>query len=556
MATALRDLEETASSVFGWDTLHPDQRIAMEAVADGRSALCVMPTGFGKSAIYQVPGMVLPGVVVVISPLIALQHDQASAINESTGATRAHVINSDLSPSDREEAWAAASDPDESRRAKFLFLAPEQTARDDVATQLGRLDVSLLVIDEAHCVSAWGHDFRPDYLQLGHLVTTLGCPVLALTATASTPVQQEITERLHLESPLTLVAGFDRPNLFLQVEQHTDAAGKRKAVVEQVQQLELPGLVYTATRKASETLAAELSDAGLRARSYHSGMRRRNREDVHSRFLDGGLDVVVATTAFGMGIDKPNVRFVVHENVADSLDSYYQEIGRGGRDGQAALACLHYRPEDLTLRRFFAAKPANPDELAQLFALLRLQDHPVSVKELRALSGLSQRRLSGLLNLLELAGMIEDGPAGYGASDNTAEAAAQAGVEQAEHRELIDQSRVEMVRRYAETRTCRRHFLLAYFGEETDGPCGNCDNCSAGSSADADPHGQSRQRENPAADRQPYPLQSRVQHHEWGPGVVMSYEEGTVTVLFEATGYRTLSVELVQEKALLTEAPA
>ncbi|MBG6218372.1 superfamily II DNA helicase RecQ [Arthrobacter sp. CAN_A6] len=225
MATALRDLEETASSVFGWDTLHPDQRIAMEAVANGRSALCVMPTGFGKSAIYQVPGMVLPGVVVVISPLIALQHDQANAINESTGATRAYVINSDLSQSDREEAWAAASDPDESRRAKFLFLAPEQTARDDVAGQLDGLDVSLLVIDEAHCVSAWGHDFRPDYLQLGHLVTTLGCPVLALTATASTPVQQEITERLHLESPLTLVAGFDRPNLFLRVEQHPDAAG-------------------------------------------------------------------------------------------------------------------------------------------------------------------------------------------------------------------------------------------------------------------------------------------------------------------------------------------
>ncbi|MBG6218373.1 superfamily II DNA helicase RecQ [Arthrobacter sp. CAN_A6] len=179
----------------------------------------------------------------------------------------------------------------------------------------------------------------------------------------------------------------------------------------------------------------------------------------------------------------------------------------------------------------------------------------MSVKELRALSGLSQRKLSGLLNLLELVGMIEDGPAGYVAGDHTADAGARAGVEQAGHRELIDQSRVEMVRRYAEIRTCRRQFLLGYFGEETDGPCGNCDNCSAGSTSDADPLGHSRQQENPKADRQPYPLQSRVGHREWGPGVVMSYEEGTVTALFEATGYRTLSVELIEEKALLTEAP-
>ncbi|WP_081737739.1 RecQ family ATP-dependent DNA helicase [Arthrobacter sp. H41] len=472
----------------------------MEAVSNGRSALCVMPTGFGKSAIYQVPGMVLPGVVVVVSPLIALQHDQAAAINDSTGATRAYVINSDLSQSERDEAWAAASDPDESRRAKFLFLAPEQTARDDVAEQLGGLDVSLLVIDEAHCMSAWGHDFRPDYLQLGHLVTALGRPALALTATASTPAQQEITERLRLETPLTLVAGFDRPNLYLQVEQHTDAAGKRKAVVEQVQRLELPGLVYTATRKAAETLAAELSETGLRAGPDHSGMRKGDREDVHSRFLDGGLDVVVATTAFGMGLDKPNVRFVVHENVADSLDGYYQEIGRGGRDGDAALACLRYRPEDLSLRRFFAAKSVDPDDLAQLFAVLRHQDHPVSVKELRDLSGLGQRKLSGLLNLLELAGMIEDGTGGYVAGDHTAETAAQAGVDQAEHRESIDQSRVEMIRRYAETRTCRRQFLLAYFGEELGEPCGNCDNCSPGSTS---PVGHAGQQEDPSDGPQP-----------------------------------------------------
>ncbi|WP_026548789.1 RecQ family ATP-dependent DNA helicase [Arthrobacter sp. Br18] len=568
MSCSLRNLEETASSIFGWKELRPGQLTAMDAVVNGRSALCVMPTGFGKSAIYQVPAMVLPGVVVVVSPLIAQQHDQAEAINESTGTRRAYVMNSDLSDADREEAWAAASDPDESRRAKFLFLAPEQTARDDVAKKLRSLDVSLLVIDEAHCVSAWGHDFRPDYLQLGSLVRSLNCPALALTTTASTPVQQEIAERLRVESPLTLVTGFDRPNLFLQVEQHTDAAWKRKAVVEQVHQLQLPGLIYSATRRAAELLAAELSDAGLRADSYHSGRRKSDREQVHAAFLDGGLDVVVATTAFGMGIDKPNVRFVLHENVADSLDSYYQEIGRAGRDGLDALAWLHYRPEDLSLRRFFAAKSADPAELAQLFAVLRAQDRPVTVKELRDLSGLSQRKLAGLLNLLELAGMIEDGTGGYTAGDHSTKAAVQAAVEQAEHRELIDQSRVEMMRRYAETRTCRRQFLLAFFGDELDGPCGNCDNCAGGVSKDVSSvsgvsgvsHGASGGASGDAdstdAAKYPYALQSRVQHSKWGPGVVMGYEEGTVTVLFESVGYRTLSVELVEEKGLLAEAPA
>ncbi|MHA7262397.1 RecQ family ATP-dependent DNA helicase [Arthrobacter sp. TMN-37] len=545
MTATLSDLEEMASTVFGWEDLRSGQRQAMQALLEGRNALCVMPTGSGKSAIYQLPGLALPGVAVVISPLIALQHDQADAINASAGAGRAYVVNSGLNRSETDEAWEAAGEPDEERRAKFLFLAPEQVAREDVAERLRSLEVSLLVIDEAHCVSAWGHDFRPDYLQLGTLADSLPCPVLALTATAATPVQEEIAAQLRLGDPVILVEGFDRPNLYLEVASHVQEADKHRAVLEQVEALEKPGLVYVATRKAADTLAQELSGRGINAAAYHSGRRSREREQVHEGFLDGRLEVVVATTAFGMGIDKPDVRFVVHEAVADSLDSYYQEIGRGGRDGGPATATLHYRPEDLSLRRFFAAKTADREGLEQLFAVLRAQEDATDLKELRARTGLSQRKAAGLVNLLEAAGAVRAGAAGYSAVDLSPGEAAERAVEQAQIRETIDTSRVEMSRRYAESRGCRRQFLLAYFGEAFDGPCGHCDNCAEGSVE--------VNRQQPDADV-PYPVQSKVEHAEWGSGTVMSYEEGTVTVLFETTGYRTLSLELVAAKGLLRAA--
>jgi ATP-dependent DNA helicase RecQ len=310
-----------------------------------------------------------------------------------------------------------------------------------------------------------------------------------------------------------------------------------------VEKLEKPGIVYVATRKAAETLAAELSDRGVQAAPYHSGRRGRDREEVHERFLDGRLDVVVATTAFGMGIDKPDVRFVVHEAVADSLDSYYQEIGRGGRDGGPATATLHYRPEDLSLRRFFAAKSADRGDLEQFFAALRAQERPVSIGDLRKATGLSQRKAAGLINLLETAGAVRAVEKGYAPEEVTPAEAAELAVAQAAVRENIDTSRVEMARRYAETKGCRRQFLLGYFGEDLGGPCGSCDNCADG-----------RTLGEPAAGDVPYALQSAVHHDEWGPGVVMSYEEGTVTVLFETAGYKTLSLEIVESRGLLRAA--
>ncbi|MEB7502915.1 ATP-dependent DNA helicase RecQ [Arthrobacter koreensis] len=549
MSPTRADLQRTASEVFGWEDFRPGQLEAMEAAVNGRDVICVMPTGAGKSAVYQVPAMALPGTAVVISPLIALQRDQADGINEATGATRAYVLNSAQPQGYWDEAWASASREEGPEKAKFLFLGPEQVARPEVLEQLRALEVSLVVIDEAHCVSAWGHDFRPDYLQLDQLVRALGKPVIALTATAAPPVRAEIGEQLGMRSPQEISLGFDRPNLHLATARYEEAEDKRRAVLEQAGTLDFPGLVYVATRKETEEYAEALQEAGLRADAYHAGRSHEDRHRIHEQFLADELDIVVATTAFGMGIDKPNVRFVVHADIPDSVDSYYQEIGRGGRDGEPTEIFLHYRTEDLGIRRFFAAKAPDEEALAKLFKVVKKRGEPASAAELRDGLDLNPRRLSSLLGLLEQSGSVTVSDDGYLARDGVgAKTAVRSALEFSEQRQNIEESRLEMMRQYAETTECRRRFLLNYFGEDAADMCGYCDNCER-AEADGEELGPS---ETDAP--QPFALQSEVVHSEWGRGTVMSYEDETVTVLFESEGYKTLSVELVQEKGLLEQA--
>lgn len=549
MSPSRADLQRTASEVFGWEDFRPGQLEAMEAAVNGRDVICVMPTGAGKSAVYQVPAMTLPGTAVVVSPLIALQRDQAEGINEAAGSTRAYVLNSAQPQGYWDEAWAAARREDGAGKAKFLFLGPEQAAREEVLAQLRALDVSLVVIDEAHCVSAWGHDFRPDYLQLDLLVRALEKPVVALTATAAPPVRAEIAEQLGMRSPLQISLGFDRPNLHLAAARYEDAEDKRRAVLGQAGQLTFPGLVYVATRKETEEYAAALQEWGLRADAYHAGRSHEDRHRIHVQFLADELDIVVATTAFGMGIDKPNVRFVIHADIPDSVDSYYQEIGRGGRDGEPAEIFLHYRPEDLGIRRFFAAKSPDDEALAKLFKAMKKRSAPAEPSELRTELDLNPRRFSALLGLLEQSGSVLASEDGYRARHGVgARTAVKAALEFSEQRRNIEESRLEMMRQYAETTDCRRRFLLNYFGEEAPDRCGCCDNCERAAA------GGEELCPGESETHQPFALQAEVIHSEWGPGTVMSYEEETVTVLFDSEGYKTLSVELVLEKGLLQPA--
>ncbi|MFF3307586.1 RecQ family ATP-dependent DNA helicase [Streptomyces sp. NPDC002952] len=534
-------LRKTASEVFGWDTLLPEQLTAMEWVLDGHDTFVVMPTGAGKSAVYQVPAALLDGPVAVVSPLLALQRDQIAGLPDGDGSPGAVAVNSDLGAAATEAAWESVARGE----ARLLYLSPEQLARDDVIERLAALRPALFVVDEAQCVSSWGHDFRPDYLRLEQAARRVGRPpLLALTATAAPPVRREIVEQLGMDRPRLMVAGFDRPNIRLEVRRFLDEDDRRRAVVERAAAEPKPGIVYAATRKDTEFFAGELAALGLAAEAYHAGLRATERSRIHDAFLSGETDVVVATSAFGMGIDKEDVRFVLHASLPGSLDAYYQEIGRGGRDGEPALAVLHYRPEDTGMQTYFAARSPSRDVLAEVAdAVHERRSDPADVDELRRATGLSRNRVTAAVNLLEEAGAVTTGAEGEVLpvpATPPDDAAEQAALTADAHRRT-DKSRVDMARSYAETTGCRRHFLLGYFGEAYETPCDNCDVCAE---RDGDDElGDAGRSAHPAvAD---YPVGAEVRHGHWGDGTVLSEDGDRITVLFDQAGYHTLSLEAV-----------
>src|SRR4051794_3995991 len=524
-------IRRTARERLGFDDLKPGQAEVVEAILQGRDALAVMATGYGKSAIYQLAGLLLDGPTLVVSPLIALQRDQVERLDhEALGG--AASVSSAVAESEREEALAEARHD----ALEFLFMSPEQLANPEVLEEVKAAAPSLMVVDEAHCISEWGHDFRPDYLRLGAVADAIGRPpVLALTATAAPPVREEILDRLGMREPFVKVSGFDRPNLWFGVERYYDERAKERALADRVAGLDKPGIVYTATRKDAERLAEDLGGV-----AYHAGMATGRRTAVQEAFMADEIDVIVATTAFGMGIDKPNVRFVVHHAIADSVDSYWQEVGRAGRDGEPAAAVLFYRPEDVGLRRFFAG--TGQVDAAQIEQVARVVDDaggPVEPTEIKEETDLSESKLLTAVGRLEDVGAVEVRPDGQVApledfgSEKVVEAAHVQG-----DREAFDRSRIDMMRAYAElSGACRREFLLSYFGERTDGPCGHCDLCDAGKAH--------------ATTDVPFPVGERVQHPKWGEATVQRYEEDKVVVLFDSVGYKALDLGAVSDNELL-----
>ena len=513
----------------------------------GADVLVVMPTGSGKSAVYQLAGLLLDGPTVVVSPLIALQRDQLAGLAARGGGKpglEAVAVNSAQGAEQTSQAWESLR----TGEAEFIFLAPEQLANDAVVERLAEAKVSLFVVDEAHCVSAWGHDFRPDYLRIGDVMERLGSPrIVALTATAAPPVRAEIIEKLKMRGPVQIIQGFDRPNLRLEVHRFTDKQRKQAAVVEKVEELSGSGLIYTATRKDTELYAEALRASGRKAAAYHAGLKAADREAVHTGFLADEIEVVVATSAFGMGIDKPDVRFVVHADVSESLDSYYQEIGRAGRDGAPGLTVLFYRSEDLGLRNFFASGGSDPDVLTTVAGAVRQHtrsEGAVEPSQLKEELELSHTRLTNAINLLEQAGAVDvdgQGRLHYTDPQLKVDTAVTHATEVADAHTRVDRSRVEMMRGYAETTGCRRQFLLGYFGENLPEPCGNCDTCASGSAVAhlIDLRDASESMESGPG---PFVLNAQVTHREWGHGVVMRHESDRITVLFEQVGYRTLAL--------------
>ena len=556
---ARANIRQLAKERFGYETFRPGQEEGLRSILNGKDTLCVQPTGSGKSAIYQIAGLVIPGSTIIISPLIALQRDQVDSIQNNELAEAA-LVNSTARVSEVKDAFEKL----EGGSMEYLFLAPEQLHRQETIDRLIASKPSLFVVDEAHCISEWGHDFRPDYLRLGPVIEALGHPViLALTATAAPSVRDEIVKHLGMREPTIIVKGFDRPNIYLEVRPFDSDANKLNALLDAVEEEEKPGIVYVSTRKHAEQIEAALSDRGVKVVHYHGGMPRKEREAMQNEFMSGAASVIVATNAFGMGIDKADVRFVFHFDVSDSLDSYYQEVGRAGRDGKPSRAVLFYRPENLAVHKFLkGGGTLQVDQIRQVAEVIHQQDGPVDLDELKEQVNLSERKLAKAINRLEEAGALEKLPGGEVAaseeSPDLKEASEQAAAEQ-ERRRDYERLRLEKMAAYAEMHSCRREYILNYFGEESAAKCGNCDNCLHPKSpkVEAVPAAKSttapvlKPSKNEDVQQDQFALKTRVTHKEWGRGLVQGLEGDKITILFDEGGKKTLSLTAVRERDLL-----
>ena len=529
-----------ASALFDF-SLRPSQNQAVSAVVAGHDTLAVLPTGSGKSAIYQVAGLSIGGLTLVISPLIALQRDQIRSIaGRRYGARRsieAELLNSSQKPHERQDTLTRLARGD----LDFLLIGPEQLTNSETraAVRASARNVGLFVVDEAHLVSEWGQEFRPEYLRLVDAIAELGRPtILALTATASPPVQADITRRLGMQSPEVVVADFDRPNISLAMRQTQPRQQEAQAIddrcVDVLIQQETPALVYALTHARCESLADRLRHDAFRAAPYHGGLAAHVRADVQDRFFSGRLDVVVATSAFGLGIDKPDIRTVVHAGVPASIDDYYQEIGRAGRDGDPAAAVLVHDPRTLRIPRLLAARNhLGEATLHKVVDAIENSGGQIAVAELVKSSEVPAHAVDRVVNELTELGFASLTGSGHQRVleperqlPSPVELTEQL-VDSDQRRQAVLASRLDAAREYAETTRCRRAELLAYFGEHYPPPCNNCDNDRIAKAA--------------VASRPTISGGVPVRHRLWGDGQLLSRDDHELLVFFNSVGYKHLT---------------
>lgn len=492
IAEAVPELEPARSSArealeryFGHRRFYEGQEDIVEALLAGRDTLAILPTGGGKSLCYQLPALLLPGVTVVVSPLIALMKDQVDAL-ERRGVP-ATMINSTVPPEEQRTRIQ------ELRRGrwKLVYVAPERFRQRAFTEALAAARISLVAVDEAHCISQWGHDFRPDYARLGEALELLGRPpAAAFTATATPEVREDILRQLKLRAPFIAIRGFERPNLSLNVTpcaKIKDKFARLRAIIEE----HGTGIVYCSTRARAEEVYAQLREWDVPCACYHAGMSEQAREEAQELFLSKKAAVAVATNAFGMGIDRADVRFVAHFETPGSLEAYYQEAGRAGRDGGPGYCELFFNHADTRTQEFFieGANPGTDTIRAVYQCLLERRDAEnralLSIEDITAVSGAKNEMAVGsALSVLSRGGYLRryDVPGQrirgtlllqpeVAARDLTLDHAALA------EKERRDRARLRVMVSFASSPRCRQRFILEYFGEDNAKDCGNCDVC-------------------------------------------------------------------------------
>ncbi len=532
---------------------------------EGRDVVAVLPTGGGKTLVYQLAGALMDGTTIVATPLIALMQDQVRRLSDEESALPQRVAS--LTGAVRGEEREHLLDELKGGDLDFLFATPEQLARDDVRRALRAAKVDLFCVDEAHCISEWGFDFRPAYRELASSARAMGRPpILALTATAPETVQRDVARELKLKDPVLVARGFDRANLYFGVVRVTDPDRRDRQLAKLLTNYAGSSVVvYCTTRRESEETALALLELGINAGHYHGGMDRSLREEVQTAFLEdpeyGGLEVLCATSAFGMGIDKPDIRAVVHRTMPDSLEAYWQEAGRAGRDGESSDCILLYRPEDQSVHHHLHRR-SRPSEttLAKMVLLLSRIDKPTPQTDVVAqIAEDAKVARSGVVSLLEdldRLGYLREYKSGIRFKGDPAQAMEALATHYATQVE-IETSRLEMVASYAEGVVCRRRYLLNYLGDEYPGElCLRCDNClRIAEQRGAEDWDIALQEERVEADRGgPFSTGQPVRHPEWGDGSVQRIDGDLLVVRFDTVGYRSMHAPTVVERGLLDPA--